>query len=165
MDRRSHRAVNNEPNAKDYCPSCSVRLKYSSRMNDFFCSSCGFVRKEGKHVSFIIDGHNYSDNNKRKGPLSSDSISAAPLTADEIEMMKIRPLPGQAGMNRTQESLERDRRRNLQVYDSDMQRLATKGYNVVASEEHILNDNNTYAANEAKGSFSNLKSNRRMYFR
>jgi len=162
MDR-STRALNNEPNPKDYCPSCSVRLKYSSRLNDFFCSDCGYVRKEGKPIAFVIDGTNYPGN-KRKGPLSSDSNSAVPTDA-EIEMMKLKPLPGQAGMNRSQQSLERNSRRNLQGLDSDMQRLANADYSFQMSEEHIINDNLSYDPNELKGSFSNLQSNRRVYFR
>lgn len=160
MDGRSYRAVNSEPNPKDFCPSCSVRLKYSARLNTFLCTQCGWSRSE-KPIAFIVNGPDY--NNRIKGPLRSSDSSV--ITADELENMKIRPLPGQAGMNRTQLSLERDRRRNLQYYDNDLRRFAEQGYNIVDVQEHVINDNSTFNSDEMRGSFSNSQSNRRMYFR
>lgn len=164
MDRRSNnRALSNsEPNPKDYCPSCSVRLKYSSRLNDFFCSQCGFVRNQGERISFIVDGPNPPDNNKRKGPLTSASSGSSAAAADvNNNNIFIRPIT----KSRSQQSLEDSRRRHLQGYDNDMKRLEMMGYNIVDSYEHITTDNSTYDSNEARGSFSNLQCNRRMYFR
>jgi len=163
MDR-GNRPLNNEPNPKDYCPSCSLRLKYTSRLNDFFCTQCGFVRREGKPIAFVIDGPNPPDNSKRKGPLTLSSDTSV-VTDEELELMKMKPLPGLAGMNRSQQSLERNSRRNLQVNDSELQRFAEKAYNIVNSEEHIIHDNLSYDPNELKGSFSNLTSQRRIYYR
>jgi hypothetical protein len=159
--RRTVAANNSEPDAKNYCIYCGIRLHYSARLNNFFCSQCGFTRKGDKFV--IDDVPNSEDNNRRKGPLTSDS-NGSNATPEEFENMKIKPLPNQ--MSRSRQSFEDTRRRSFQGYDNDMKRLEKMGYNIVNSYEHIPADNgSTYDSNEARGSFANLQSQRRVYYR
>lgn len=154
----ANKIASGEPDAKDYCPSCGIRLKYTSRLNDFFCSQCGYVRREGKPVSFIVDGPNYND--RRKGPLKSSSSGSSAAAADDSSNLFMTPI----SKTRSQESLEDSRRRRIQGYDNDIKHFEKLGYNIIDSYEHVPTDNSTFDSNEAKGSFSNLASNRRMYF-
>ena len=144
---------------KRYCPNDGRLLMYITDSNYHICPECGYQfdlnsiyyeeeQQRENEDKMAKSGYTISASNRVS--VSTDPGVSARGIADQLEIMKIKPLPGAAGMNRRQQiAANRDDR--TVGHDEDFKKMAEKGYTFVSVTEHNTEpDSQTFSSTSTK---------------